>query len=118
MNINCYLPQAQLYQTGEYSDCIDEILAAITDLREDKAYLIVGDMNTSTHNRRAFRRFRELLPTEDWSDSIEYTYSQNCKNGLVATKIDYVLAKNFPQHCLISCAAAKDLVTKGGHLAI
>ena len=25
MNINCYLPQPQLYQTGEYKDCLSDI---------------------------------------------------------------------------------------------
>ena len=85
VNVNCYLPQAQLYQSGEYAECIDSILAAVKDLGEDKAYIFTGDFNSGHHNKRQFKRFKDLLPMEEFSANIPYTYAQNCQNGIVST---------------------------------
>ena len=57
VNINCYLPQPQLYQTGEYKACLSELREIVYSLGESYAFIITGDMNSGTHNRRHFQNF-------------------------------------------------------------
>ena len=111
VNINCYLPQPQLYQTNEYADCLDEIGTIIHDLGPDHAFLLVGDMNNGTHNKEIFRKFVEEHGIDDFSREIPYTYKQNSRYGLVSSKIDFVMAKNLPVDSLHFCGIDTNVVT-------
>ena len=91
VNINCYLPQPQLYQTGEYKQCLMELREIIYSLGESYAFIITGDMNSGTLNRRHFQNFVRELQLDDWSDCVPYSYTQNSRYGLVKSKIDYLV---------------------------
>lgn len=83
VNINCYLPQPQLYQSGEYKSCLHDIREAIAALGESYAYIITGDVNCGTHNRRIFLNFVSELQLHDRTEHVPYTYIQNSRYGVV-----------------------------------
>ena len=116
--INVYLPQQGLFENGVYDQSVSEIIGIIEDLGDSYAYIVVGDFNSNGPNIGPFHHLIEIMDLEDWSGNIPYTYSQNTRGGLCATKLDHVLTKNFPEQMLNSCDIDQSLVTTGGHLII
>ena len=116
--INIYLPQQNLFDNGVYSESISKIIGVLEQLGDSYAYILVGDFNSNGPNQVPFRQLIETMDLEDWSESISYTYSQNTRGGLCATKLDHVLTKNFPENMLKTCNIDQTLITRGGHVII
>ena len=116
--VNVYLPQQGLFETGVYDQAINDIIGVIEELGNTYAYIVVGDFNSNGPNIEPFNRLVEIMELDNWSENIPYTYSQNTRGGMCATKLDHVLTKNFPEHALDSCNIDQSLLTRGGHLVI
>ena len=118
VTINVYLPQQALYQSGEYEQRLDEIIAEIQLLGQGYAYLITGDFNSDGPNSIHFRKFIEEVDFKDLSSKIPFTLSQKWRGGLCSTKIDHVLSLNFPESSKDDCTVNTEIIVKGGHLPI